>query len=200
MKKLFKILLVIIALVGIYFYLKGDGIDSKKDWYVKITNDFINVRANANTSAKKIGRVNKGKRYRVKSVYTENSIYYWYEIYYDKEELGWIASDIKNPYLEDHNNPHDIYSPTIKIKYMPYKAKDIKSIGFENLEVWDDKDNPKITYVVYHEVDATKKIDQYWIKYTVTDSVGNTASKIGSITFETKPSKNEVEDFKNMKK
>ena len=59
----------------------------------------------------------------------------------------------------------------------------------------DDKDDYKITHIVYHEVDALRGIDQYWIKYTITDASGKYSSKTQKIEFENKPSEDEVTSF-----
>jgi hypothetical protein len=53
----------------------------------------------------------------------------------------------------------------------------------------------KITHIVYHEVDALRGIDQYWIKYTITDASGKYSSKTQKIEFENKPSEDEVTSF-----
>ena len=49
--------------------------------------------------------------------------------------------------------------------------------------------------MVYHEVDEYQGIDQYWIRYTVTDGAGNETSKTQKIVFTVKPSENKVVDF-----
>lgn len=200
MKK-FVIWLLVITFIGFgafyaykNFYDKSEKINPD-DWYVEITNDYINIREESTQLSNNLGRVNKGEKYLVHEINAKDSGYIWYKIQYEKDKYGWIANKKGSPYLKDYNNPEDVSNPTIKIMYLPYQAKNINSIGFENLEVWDDKGEPKITYEIYHEVKQDEGIDQYWILYTVTDSVGKTAQKLGSIEFETKPSEYLVKDF-----
>lgn len=201
MKKFIITLLILgfIAVGGYYFYTKvfnkTEKIDPSKDFYVEITNEYINIREESKQLSNNLGRVKKGEKYLVYDVNSSDGSYIWYKIKYDKDKYGWIANKKGSPYLNEYNNPEDVSNPTIKILYLPYQAKNINSIGFENLEVWDDKGTPEITYEIYHEVKESEGIDQYWILYTVTDEVGKTAQKLGSIEFETKPSEYLVKDF-----
>lgn len=201
MKKFIITLLILgfIAVGGYYFYTKvfnkTEKIDPSKDFYVEVTNEYINIREESKQLSNNLGRVKKGEKYLVYDVNSSDGSYIWYKIKYDKDKYGWIANKKGSPYLNEYNNPEDVSNPTIKILYLPYQAKNINSIGFENLEVWDDKGTPEITYEIYHEVKESEGIDQYWILYTVTDKVGKTAQKLGSIEFETKPSEYLVKDF-----
>lgn len=201
MKKFIITLLILgfIAVGGYYFYTKvfnkTEKIDPSKDFYVEVTNEYINIREESKQLSNNLGRVKKGEKYLVYDVNSSDGSYIWYKIKYDKDKYGWIANKKGSPYLNEYNNPEDVSNPTIKILYLPYQAKNINSIGFENLEVWDDKGTPEITYEIYHEVKEGEGIDQYWILYTVTDEVGKTAQKLGSIEFETKPSEYLVKDF-----
>lgn len=201
MKKFIVTLLILgfIAVGGYYFYTKvfnkTEKIDPSKDFYVEVTNEYINIREESKQLSNNLGRVKKGEKYLVYDVNSSDGSYIWYKIKYDKDKYGWIANKKGSPYLNEYNNPEDVSNPTIKILYLPYQAKNINSIGFENLEVWDDKGTPEITYEIYHEVKESEGIDQYWILYTVTDGVGKTAQKLGSIEFETKPSEYLVKDF-----
>ncbi len=201
MKKFIITLLILgfIAVGGYYFYTKvfnkTEKIDPSKDFYVEVTNEYINIREESKQLSNNLGRVKKGEKYLVYDVNSSDGSYIWYKMKYDKDKYGWIANKKGSPYLNEYNNPEDVSNPTIKILYLPYQAKNINSIGFENLEVWDDKGTPEITYEIYHEVKESEGIDQYWILYTVTDEVGKTAQKLGSIEFETKPSEYLVKDF-----
>ena len=201
MKKFIITLLILsfIAVGGYYFYTKvfnkTEKIDPSKDFYVEVTNEYINIREESKQLSNNLGRVKKGEKYLVYDVNSSDGSYIWYKIKYDKDKYGWIANKKGSPYLNEYNNPEDVSNPTIKILYLPYQAKNINSIGFENLEVWDDKGTPEITYEIYHEVKESEGIDQYWILYTVTDEVGKTSQKLGSIEFETKPSEYLVKDF-----
>ena len=201
MKKFIITLLILgfVAVGGYYFYTKvfnkTEKIDPSKDFYVEVTNEYINIREESKQLSNNLGRVKKGEKYLVYDVNSSDGSYIWYKIKYDKDKYGWIANKKGSPYLNEYNNPEDVSNPTIKILYLPYQAKNINSIGFENLEVWDDKGTPEITYEIYHEVKESEGIDQYWILYTVTDEIGKTAQKLGSIEFETKPSEYLVKDF-----
>ena len=207
--KFFGVTLLMIFIIFVYFtFFNGNDrkkleekIDFKNDWYVEITNDFINVRSYSKASSKWLGEVYSGEKFPVSDVdYESSNTYYWYKIEYEVNKYGWIASDKNDAYLIDYNNPNDIAVPTIKILYFLH-AKDINSITFDNLEVWDDKGKPEITYKVYHEKGINKDneyVDQYWIMYTVTDKSGKFDSKLGSIEFDIAPDESEVSDFKEL--
>ena len=68
MKK-FIIWLLVIIFIGfgaIYayknFYDKSEKINPD-DWYVEITNDYINIREESTQLSNNLGRVNKGEKY-----------------------------------------------------------------------------------------------------------------------------------------
>ena len=50
-------------------------------------------------------------------------------------------------------------------------------------------------YIIYHEVKEYDNIDQYWIKYTITDKAGKETSKMQKIEFKETPDESQVEDF-----
>ena len=97
--------------------------------------------------------------------------------------------------MKDYNNPTDIAIPIIKFKEDEYHVVSIKDINYDHLITWDDRDDYKITHIIYHEVDEAKDINQYWIKYTITDASGKYSSKTQKIIFETVPDESEVVDF-----
>ena len=162
MKKFIITLLILgfIAVGGYYFYTKvfnkTEKIDPSKDFYVEVTNEYINIREESKQLSNNLGRVKKGEKYLVYDVNTSDGSYIWYKIKYDKDKYGWIANKKGSPYLNEYNNPEDVSNPTIKILYLPYQAKNINSIGFENLEVWDDKGTPEITYEILKPIDTER--------------------------------------------
>lgn len=208
MKKLLIILLLLILVAGgfIFIKMKNDTdkqhkIDTiKAGWYVEITNNYINVRTSPDTHAKKQGQVKKGEIYKVLEVNLSNSYYCWYKIEIDDKTTGWIANGVKSSYLIDHNNPNDIATPTLKFFETEYKVYSIDKINYKHLEITDDKDDYTVSHKVYHEVDASQNIDQYWIVYTVTDASGKSTSKTQKIIFIVKPDESEVIDFALYKK
>lgn len=180
----FILLCVIVSflIVGITVRL----INNEK-WHVEITNDFINVRSEPGVYSRIVGKVEKGETYKVLDVNLDDKNYYWYYIEIDYFNTGWIASDRKNPYLKDFNNPYDIIPPTIKYYEDVYYVKSIDDINYNHLEVTDNTDY-KIDHIVYYEEEQ----NQYWITYTVTDSGENQTSTTQKIVFETEPNKNEL--------
>lgn len=205
MKKLFTILLILIFIVfGVYF---GKKIyeqkkeehrieEAKKGWYLEVITDYISVRQEANRTSTKLGEIKKGEIYEVADYYVnKNSNFYWYEIVLKDGSYGWVANTKSGEYLKDYNGRMDVATPTLKYYEEEYKVISIDDINYDHLEVWDDRDDYVITHVVYHEVNKSMNIDQYWIEYTVIDGSGKSVSKIQKITFEKKPSESQVKDF-----
>jgi len=203
MKK-FLIFLLIICLIaggiGGFIYFKNikekERIEEiKKGWYVEIIHkDPINVRSEASTNGKELGKVEKGEIYKVLDVDMDSSAYYWYKIEY-KDTIGWIASGKKIHWVNDVNNPNDIATPIIKYYDDVYKVVSINDISYDHLEIVEDTDDYEITHIVYHEVNRSKFIDQYWILYTITDGAGKSSSKLQKIEFEEVPNEELVTDF-----
>lgn len=200
MKKFFIfVLLVIVGVVGFHFFKKHQNEvkleEVKNGWYVEIIYDKpINVREISSTDGDSIGKVKKGEFYKVLDVDTSSKIYNWYKIEY-KDKEGWIASGKKVHWVNDVNNPNDIADPYVKYHDDIYKVVNIDSINYKHLEVVEDTDKYEITHKVYHEVDTTQNIDQYWILYTITDGAGKSSSKLQKIEFEEKPDESRVIDF-----
>lgn len=203
MKKGIVCLLLICILVGGiggYFYYKdvkekGRIEEIKKGWYIEITyDDPINVRESASASSESLGKVNKGEIYKVLDINYESSAYYWYKIEYGDIE-GWVASGKKKHWVNDVNNPNDIATPVIKYYDDVYKVVSINDINYKHLEIVEDTKDYEVTHKIYHEVDNSKYIDQYWILYTVTDGAGKTSSKLQKIEFEEEPTETDVLDF-----
>ena len=209
MKKFIKCLLILgIIALGVFLYftfknnkLKANIEEIKKGWYVEITYQTpINVRLEPNENAKAVGKVNKGEIYRALDVDTKSSdIYFWYKIDYNGEE-GWIASVRKNPWVEDHNNPIDILTPKITFAEDEVNFRSINDINYKHLTITEDSTDYTITHTVYHEVVKERNIDQYWIKYTITDKSGKSSSKTQKIIFEIAPEESDVVDFSEYKR
>ena len=202
MKKFFTFLFIVVLGVAVYFGFKKIKNDKyieevKNGWYVEIIyNDPINVRDMPSTDGENIGKAKKGEFYKVLDIDTSKKIYNWYKIEFKGEE-GWIASGKKVHWVKDVNNQNDIAVPEIKYYENVYKVVSIDDINYKHLEVIEDTDKYEITHVIYHEVNSSEFIDQYWIEYTITDGAGKSSSKLQKIEFEEKPDESKVLDFYN---
>ena len=93
MKKFIVTLLILgfIAVGGNYFYTKvfnkTEKIDPSKDFYVEVTNEYINIREESKQLSNNLGRVKKGEKYLVYDVNSSDGSYIWYKIKYDKDNL-----------------------------------------------------------------------------------------------------------------
>ncbi|MBE6155539.1 MAG: SH3 domain-containing protein [Firmicutes bacterium] len=204
MKKAFTLFLILVALGGIGYGIKK-VIDQKqeekrieevkKGWHVEILTEYINVREKADRYSRTMSKVNKGEVYGVIKNDLSDPNLYWYQIEFKDGSTGWIANNTSGTYLKDNNNPNDVAIPIIKFDNEEYHVVSIDDINYDHLKVWDDRDDYKITHIVYHEVNKAKKIDQYWIKYTITDKSGKHSSKTQRIIFEITPDEEDVTDF-----
>lgn len=211
MKNFFKFVLIIAIIAGVFFGVKWfinynseqhRIAEIKKGWYVEVNIKKLNVRQDHDKYSALLGEVKKGEVFTVLDVYT-GGVMTWYKIEYHGKyagDTGWIANDSKHTYLSDVNSPKDIYKPTIKFDSDVYYVNSIDDINYDHLEIWDDKPDYKVTHKVYHEVKESEGIDQYWIRYTVTDKAGNETSKTQKIIFQIKPSENKVIDFNEYNK
>jgi len=68
---------------------------------VRIVNDYINVRSQPTTKAKKIYEVVRGEKYEVIEVFEEDIDYIWYKIVFSDRRTGWIASAVENAWVEE---------------------------------------------------------------------------------------------------
>ncbi len=202
MKKGFIVIFIIAIGVSIPLVMKI--IDNKKmeeiknGWHVEIENDYVNVRVEPDEYSllfpeKK--KVLKGEIYKVKDINLDDKVYYWYFVELEDGVDAWIANPRKGGYLKDFNNPNDIASPTIKFKDSVYYVDSIEDINYDHLILWDDKGEYTMKHILYHEVKEYDNIDQYWIKYTITDKVGKETSKMQKIEFKETPDESQVEDF-----
>ena len=187
MKKVIKFLFVIVIVcglgyVGYKYYEKNKPIDYTGKWHIEIKKDYINIREFPEQYSRSMGKALKGEKYLVEEVNLEDDTYVWY-----KTSKGWIANSRSSPdWIVDNNNDKDIYKPVLKFKEDTYYVKNIQSINYDSLELWDDS-----RYEVKHEVfidhNDMDRGTQSWIKYTITHSVGNSTSKLQRIVFEENP-------------
>ena len=193
--------------------------EAKKGWYLEvITDDGLFVRKDHSRKADNIKdkngdnlKLKKGEIYKITDAYTKDTSFYWYQIQLKDSSYGWVANTKNGTYIKDYNGTLDVASPVLKYndtaKSSPklqandcYKALDIDHITTDHLIIWDDRDDYKITWVVYHEVVKSEFKDQYWIEWTVTDASGKSDSKVQKIVFETRPSEDKVTDWFKRKK
>ena len=208
MKKVI-ILIIVLALLAGGAYCVKEYMDQKKEderteeikkgWYVEILNKYINVRSKPDRTSGLIVKVYKDEVYKVIEMDLTDKSHYWYKIELRNGREGWIANTYDGKYLKDVNNPDDVAIPVIKFEDDEYKVKSINDIKYDHLIVWDDKDDYVITHKVYHEIDESRGINQYWIKYTITDESGKSSNKIQKIIFGENPSDEECERFADMR-
>ena len=207
---------VLVIILAIFIILKINDINIKKakekariaeiktGWYVEINTEYINIRPVASRYGKELGKVYKGEVYKVEDFDYSQSSYNWYKITTVDNITGWIANPKNSDlYLTDNNNPQDYATPTIKYTTDEYHVSSIDKIKYDHLILWDDKDDYKVTHIVYHEkgINAWDEyVDQYWIQYTITDGTGKSSSKLQRITFDILPEENQVQNFDNYKR
>ena len=68
---------------------------------VRIVNDYINVRTQPTTAANKVYEAIKGEKYKVIEIFDEDEKYIWYKIIFSDRRIGWIASSIESPWVEE---------------------------------------------------------------------------------------------------
>lgn len=206
------LLLFLILIVGIggYIFYKKKTEESriakiKEGWYIVVVNDFINVREEASSLSTKISKVKKGEVYKVLDLVKKKKEKecYWYHIELKNGDLGYVCNPKGDPpktkYLDDYNDPNDLYTPRISYKDEIYKVDSIDKITYDHLTLWDDHDDYKVTHKVYHEKEKCNAnsdgIEKYWIKYTITDATEKSASTTQKIEFKEKPNEKEVLNF-----
>ena len=190
----FKIGNVIFKKIKYSMYVK----EVKKDWYVEVTTDVLKLREHPTATSRKLAEAKKGDVFPVLEYDVNDAKFYWFKVKTQDGIVGWLANPkaVMGKYLKDYNGEEiDIATPTISFKDNEYHVVSIKDINYDHLKAWDDRKGYKITHVVCHEVDTEKDIDQYWIKYTITDKSKKSSSKVQKIIFEKKPSEEEVIDF-----
>ena len=207
--KLFGFLVIIVAGVFVYFFVKDYMNDKKekeriaeikKGWHVEIIYDEpVNVRKEADSYAAVLGQVEKGEVFKaLEVVQRSDSAFNWYKIEYKSGMTAFIANpkSIKaDKFLKDVNNEEDLFVPVISYDKSVYVVDSIDKINYNHLTLWDDKEGFSVTHKVCHEVKESSGINQYWILYTITDKVGKSSSKLQKIEFRIKPEESKVVDF-----
>ena len=219
MKVVGRILLIAIAIglivgsyYGVQYFLKWLDRDESA-WRIEIAIQEVNIREDHASNSKKIGTAKKGNEYVVLEQYLEDKDFVWYKVTVGNGE-GWIASDRKDPYVVEYNNPN-VSQPTddpqeeSAIEYNPpvvhyyddvYEVDRIEDINYNRLHVEDESDY-KIEHIVFYEEHPIDKDEpQYWIQYIVTDVHGNQTRKVQSITFKHEPSRSQVKDFSELQR
>lgn len=208
--RIFLVILFLLVLAGGGYYLYNKKKEEervaeiKKGWYIEVVNDFINVREDASSLSLKLGKVKKGQVFKVLDLKDKkkDKECYWYHIEYKGDQTGYVCNpkdEKKTKYLNDYNDPNDLYTPKISYKEEVYKVKSIDKITYDHLTLWDDHDDYKVTHKVYHEKEKCDSksdgIEKYWIRYTITDATGKNASTTQRIEFTEKPEESKVADF-----
>ena len=170
-----------------------------------MVNDYINVREEASSLSTRVAKVKKGEVYKVLDLVNKKKEKecYWYHIELKNGKEGYVCNPKGDPpktkYLEDHNDPNDLYTPTIKYTESVYKVESIDKIKYDHLILWDDQEGYEVTHKVYHENEKCDSksdgIEKYWIKYTITDKEGKSASTTQKIEFNEKPQEKLVLNF-----
>ena len=219
------LIFVFVVILGIGGYIGGKKIysnikeqkrieEAKKGWYLEvITDEGLFVRKDHSRQSDNIKdkddnnlKLKKGEIYQITDYYLKDTSFYWYQIKLKDDTYGWVANTKSGSYIKDYNGTLDVATPTIKYintakssKTLQsndcYKALDIDHITTDHITIWDDRDDWKITWVVYHEVVPSEFKDQYWIEWTVTDASGKSASKVQKIVFEKNPPESQVTDW-----
>lgn len=209
MRKLFTLFLIIMILfigfkIGNYAftrikeqqYIK----DVKKGWYAEVTTEELSIREFPTATSRKLGSAKKGEIFKVVGFDTNDEKFYWYNIKRKDGSKAWLANPkATGTYLKDYNGDDiDVAAPKITFKNNEYKVSSISKISYDHLEIWDDRDDYKISHIVCHE--KSSDTDQYWVKYTVKDKSGKETSKMQKITFEKEPDEEKVLDFSECQK
>ncbi len=203
------LLLLIIGGAGYYYYSKKKEekriADIKSGWYIEVTTSYINIRDEATVDSVKIGKIKKGQVYKVLDLVNKKKQKecYWYHIELKDGSTGYVCNPkgdkARGQYLNDYNDPNDLYTPTISFKDDTYKVESIDKITYDHLNIWDDQKDYKVTHKVYHENEKCDEksdgIEKYWIRYTVTDGDGKTANATQKIEFTEKPEESKVANF-----
>ena len=91
--------IIIMQVINIIRIAKIEFVDTLFE--IRITNDYINVRSQPTTKAKKIYEVVRGEKYEVIEVFEEDIDYIWYKIVFSDRRTGWVATDRENSWLEE---------------------------------------------------------------------------------------------------
>ena len=200
MKKLFVLILLLgLAFGGYTAYNKI--IDNNNSWRLEVTNDFINLRSKPTQYESKIAEVKKGQKFKILDINLEDKKFVWYKIKL-KNKTGWIASERKNPYVNEYNNPKydtdikvEYLAPVIRFKEEEYHTESIDKITFDHLIIEEESDY-EIDYIIYKEENPKDRPGpEYWIRYIVEDTFGNKGMSLQRIKFDNLPDDSLVKDF-----
>ena len=167
----------------------------------------LKVRKAPTDASEIIGTATKGDIYKVLEVEETDEKFIWFRVVYQKNYKDpYVEAYIAQPrstqvkYVDVYGITFDYSNPTLAFDIDEYEVDSIEDITYDHLRVWDDQDGYTITHEVFIERQPTDRPGpQYWIKYTVTDKKGKTASKSQRIIFKNPPSDSKVKDFSLMR-
>lgn len=199
-----KKFLIFILLLGIGYggyTIYNRILDDNNSWRLEVTNDYINLRSKPTQYEAKIAEVKKGQKFKILDINLEDKKYVWYKIKL-KNKTGWIASERKSPYVNEYNNPKydtdikvEYIAPVIKFKEEVYHTESIDNITFDHLIIEEESDY-NIDYTIYKEENPKDRPGpEYWIRYTIEDTFGNTSESLQRIKFNNVPEDTKVKNF-----
>ncbi len=206
MKKLFKAIMIIILLFGVYIIYQAVRFNFV--WKIEIIGAYANVRLDHDIHSDNIYKVNRGGEFEVIEIYLEDNNYIWYKVKINNSKIGWIASSRTEPTVKEINNPKqeelgvetlDYNPPVIRYYHESVEFLNIDSINYKHLDATDESDF-EITHEVYVETDS-KEVDytQYFIEYIAIDEYDNETRVVQEIKFIEEPTVDQVKDIKELK-
>ena len=125
-------------------------------WYIEVAIDYINVREDASSLSTRLTKVKKGQVYKVLDLVNKkkDKECFWYHIELKDNKQGYVCNpkgdSNRGKYLIDHNDPTDLYTPTITYK------EDAK-FNNKSWNVYEGKQNDgknMINYVIKYNNDV----------------------------------------------
>lgn len=170
----------------------------------------LKVREAPTAASAIIGTAEKGEIYKIVEVEQTDAQFIWFRIVFQKNwkdeyKEGYISQprSTQVTYVKAYNITFDYANPMLGFTSDEYNVESIDDIGkdgYKHLNVWDDQEGYTITHEVYIEREPTDRPGpQYWVKYTVTDKVGKTTSKIQRVIFKYPPADNKCKDFSKIR-
>ena len=105
MKEKIIIILIVIAIYvcGIItpFVIKNTRktiLKNKVIYEIIVDTEYINLREEIDLSGNIVRKVYKGEKFKVIKYYEGNS-YNWYQVLYDEDKIGWLASGKENAWV-----------------------------------------------------------------------------------------------------
>ena len=180
--------------------------NQKKNYDEGCAKTELKVRKAPTAASEIIGTVTKGEVYKIVEVEETDPMFIWFRIVYQKNwkdpyDEGYVSQPrSSDQYVKAYNISFDYSNPTINFDNDELNVDNIDAITYDDLRVWDDQPGYEITHQIYIEREPTDRPGpQYWIKYTVTDKKGKTASKIRRVIFVNPPSDSKVLDFSKIR-